>query len=80
MILVSKCPPFSNETYYFCLVSPRPFPFDLERAIDDFVLLCFWVGNDFLPHLPSLDIREGAIPKLLNMCVAIVYLLIFGAF
>ena len=42
------------------------FRYDLENIIDDFVLLCFLVGNDFLPHLPGFDIRIGGIDILLE--------------
>ncbi|OAQ77387.1 exonuclease Kem1 [Purpureocillium lilacinum] len=40
------------------------FPFDLERVIDDFILMAFFVGNDFLPNLPGLHINEGALANM----------------
>lgn len=46
-------------------VPGQTFRFDLERALDDWVFMCFFVGNDFLPHLPSLDIHEDGIDKLI---------------
>ena len=32
-----------------------PFPYDVERVIDDFVLFCMLIGNDFLPGMPLLS-------------------------
>ncbi|CAE7592300.1 XRN2 [Symbiodinium microadriaticum] len=41
-------------------------PLDRERLVDDFVFLTFLVGNDFIPHIPSMDIGENAFDIIFN--------------
>jgi len=32
----------------------------------DYILMCFFLGNDFMPHFPSINIRTGGVDKMLN--------------
>jgi 5'-3' exonuclease len=34
--------------------------------IYDYIFLCFFLGNDFMPHFPSVNIRTSGIDRLLN--------------
>lgn len=42
------------------------FEYDFERILDDFILVMFVIGNDFLPNLPDLHLNNGAFPVLLQ--------------
>lgn len=34
--------------------------------VNDFVFICFLLGNDFLPHLPSIEINKGGLDTVLD--------------
>ena len=38
-----------------------------DRGITDFVFMCFLVGNDFLPNIPSLAILDGGIDSMIDV-------------
>lgn len=46
-------------------------PFNPVRAIDDFIFLCFLVGNDFLPNIPSMEIMESGIEILFGLYTSV---------
>jgi 5'-3' exonuclease len=37
-----------------------------KNRVYDYIFLCFFLGNDFMPHFPSVNIRTGGINKMLN--------------
>lgn len=47
------------------------FKFDLESIIDDWILICFLVGNDFIPHIPHFHIHKDALPTIFGVYQAI---------
>uniref|UniRef100_A0A8C1ZTG5 5'-3' exoribonuclease 1 n=1 Tax=Cyprinus carpio TaxID=7962 RepID=A0A8C1ZTG5_CYPCA len=47
------------------------FEYNLERIIDDWVLMGFLVGNDFIPHLPHLHINHDALPLLYRTYISV---------
>jgi 5'-3' exonuclease len=36
------------------------------NRVYDYIFICFFLGNDFMPHFPSVNIRSGGVDKMLN--------------
>jgi 5'-3' exonuclease len=37
-----------------------------KNKVYDYIFLCFFLGNDFLPHFPAINIRTGGVDKMMN--------------
>lgn len=37
-----------------------------SRLLDDFIVICFLLGNDFLGHLPSINIKNGGMDTIMK--------------
>ncbi|XP_071070656.1 5'-3' exoribonuclease 1 isoform X3 [Dasypus novemcinctus] len=58
--------------YEFSVLKDKvSFKYDIEKIIDDWILMGFLVGNDFIPHLPHLHINHDALPLLYGTYITI---------
>jgi 5'-3' exoribonuclease 1 len=39
---------------------------NLGDEVNDFILICFMIGNDFLPHIPSIEILHGGLDLMIE--------------
>lgn len=44
---------------------------DIDRIIDDYIFLCYFLGNDFLPHIPGISLKDNGHDLLLNNYISI---------
>ncbi|XP_023235974.1 5'-3' exoribonuclease 1-like, partial [Centruroides sculpturatus] len=55
----------------FFMLKTLSFPYNLENIIDDWILMGFLVGNDFIPNLPYLHIQHDALRILYKVYIKV---------
>ena len=59
--------PLLSQTTTFYMNNDKTMDIDQQNnRIYDYIFLSFFLGNDFLPHFPALNIRTGGMDKMLN--------------
>ena len=57
---------FKKNILNFAMDKPKFKHFDFECVVCDFVILCFMVGNDFLPPIPLFNIFDGGLDLIMK--------------
>jgi 5'-3' exonuclease len=56
-----------NETYVLDIAGlSQTIHSTVHLTPTDYIFTCFFLGNDFLPHFPAINIRTGGVTKLLD--------------
>lgn len=58
---------FAKDLINIMKWSSVEFTFNPRSAIHDFIFMCFAVGNDFLPHIPAIEIIQDGIDFMLEV-------------
>jgi len=56
-----------RDCIYNTFTNNKKLSIDKNRIINDFIFLCYFLGNDFLPHILSLDINKNGIEYIIKI-------------
>jgi len=65
-LYVVNIPIFRDQLVYYLNNDKEPSTTVEHNRINDYIFLCFMLGNDFLPHFPALNIRNNGMDILLE--------------
>ena len=56
---------------FSALQTKLPFGYNIENIIDDWILMGFLVGNDFIPHIPHFHINKNSLSELYRVYIEV---------